>query len=115
VLLLPAPVVRLAGSFSPNGVIVSRLTVQAPQGTTVIVRCRGRGCPRTKTTRRGAGLERFKSFERSLRPGAVLEIWVVDRRKIGKYTRFVIRKGKAPARTDRCLNPRSTTPVACPR
>jgi hypothetical protein len=107
--------VRLAGSYSPAGVTITRFTVTAPRGTTVIIRCRGTGCPQPRTKRSGAGLSRFKAFEHELQAGAVLEIWVIDRKKIGKYTRFLIRKGKAPARIDRCLNPHSTKPVACPR
>ena len=33
---------------------------------------------------------------------------------IGKYTRFVIRRGKAPQRLDRCLMPGATRGVKCP-
>jgi len=33
---------------------------------------------------------------------------------VGKFTRFRIRRGKAPLRADRCLVPGSSRPVACP-
>jgi hypothetical protein len=33
--------------------------------------------------------------------------------KIGKYTRFLIRAGKPPARIDRCLIPGRRRPVRC--
>jgi hypothetical protein len=114
--ILPVPVVRLVGSFGPVGVNITRLTVRAPRGTSVIVRCRGRGCPRPgKSQRAGRGTLRFATFERGLRPGAVLEVWVLDRARIGKYTRFRINGGTPPTRIDRCLRPRSTRPVGCPR
>jgi hypothetical protein len=57
---------------------------------------------------------RFAAFERRLRPGVRLEIFARKSGKIGKYTRFTIRRGAAPARRDRCLIPGSSLPVRCP-
>jgi hypothetical protein len=34
--------------------------------------------------------------------------------EIGKYTRFLIRRGKPPRRTDLCLVSGSTEPTECP-
>ena len=42
-----------------------------------------------------------------------LEVFVTKPGMIGKYTRFKIRKAKAPTRTDRCLMPGSNKPVRC--
>ena len=64
---------------------------------------------RTSATR----LVRFRRFERRLPAGVTLEIFVRQAGKIGKYTRFLIRAGKPPARIDRCLVPGRTRPVRC--
>ena len=110
----PFPVVRIAGVVLPRGADVSVLSVRAPRGASIRVRCRGRGCPvsslaRTTATR----LVRFRSFERRLRAGISIEIFVRKAGTIGKYTRFLIRAGKAPARVDRCLIPGRERPVVC--
>ena len=34
--------------------------------------------------------------------------------QIGSFTRFRIRSGRLPSRTDMCLNPAGTTPIVCP-
>src|SRR5207245_7669672 len=44
-LMTPFPVVRITGKIGRRGARIKRLTVNAPYGATVTVRCRGRGCP----------------------------------------------------------------------
>jgi hypothetical protein len=110
--LNPFPVVRLVGRATRTGARIRRLTVQTPAGARVQVRCRGRGCP-PRAQAKVAGLLRFKSFERRLRARAVLEIRVTKPEMIGKYTRFRIRKGRQPRRSDRCLVPGTTRPTPC--
>ncbi len=122
-LMQPFPIVRIVGSDSSSGATVSLLTVLAPVGATVRVTCRGGGCA-TKSqhlvvasgakSKADTALITFHRFERSLRAGAVLEVWVSIHTQIGKFTRFVIRRDKLPSRTDLCLNPAGTTPIACP-
>jgi hypothetical protein len=123
-LMQPFPVVRIAGSENASGVKVGLLTVQAPVGATVSVSCRGRGCParsqnvvatsgRSKSTK-GMVLIALRRFERTLRAGTVLEIRVSKSGKIGKYTRFAVRRGKLPARVDTCLSPAGVKPIVCP-
>jgi hypothetical protein len=118
--MLPFPVVRIAGSENALGVKISLLTVQAPGGAEIAIRCRGRGCPNTGSrvvaSRSAAGttLVEFRRFERSLRAGAVLEIRISKGGEIGKYTRFTIRRGKPPARVDTCLSPTGIVPMVCP-
>ena len=46
---------------------------------------------------------RFKTYHRYLRAGIKLEIFVRKANTIGDYTRYKIRAGKFPVRTDRCL------------
>jgi len=110
----PFPVVRIAGVILPRGARVQILSVRGPRWMQVRVRCRGRGCPvgsmrLTSATR----LARLHRFERRLAVGTMLELFVRKPGKVGKYTRFVIRAGEAPARVDRCLVPGRTRPVRC--
>ena len=113
--ITPFPIVRLAGKVLSRGALVSILAVRAPRGSAVRVDCAGRGCPAdaVRRTSRGRTL-RFAAFERRLRAGLRLEIFVRRPALIGKYTRFLVRAGKAPLRTDRCLFPGVPRPRACP-
>jgi len=122
-LMQPFPVVHVAGSFSSSGAKIGVLTVLAPVGATVRVTCKGGGCPpKGQRVRAVAGarskassvLITFHRFERALRTGAVLDVWISDAGEIGKFTRLVIRRDKPPNRTDLCLNPAGTAPLTCP-
>jgi hypothetical protein len=122
-LLGPFPVVRLTGSGTATGARIRRLVVQAPPGSRVQVRCRGGGCKRHRQTRtapagphaqQNGTLLRFRRFERRLLAGAVLEIFVTKPRTIGKYTRYVIRRGVPPSRRDLCIPPGAKRPSRCP-
>ena len=111
----PFPVVRIAGVVLPDGARVSILSVRAPRGSSVLARCRGRGCPARAVARSSvASLVRIHRFERRLRAGVTLELFVRKGARIGKYTRFRIRAGRPPARVDRCLMPGRARPVRCP-
>ena len=126
-LLSPFPVVRIAGRVSRRGARIRRLTIDAPPGTGVKVRCGGRGCPfkrvlQTVSSRVVAGrglppsrMLRIRRLEgRLLRPGATLRLFVTRLDAVGKFTRFRIRRNKPPTRSDMCLVPGSSTPLACP-
>jgi hypothetical protein len=123
-LLSPYPVVRITGRVTPSGARIRRLTVLAPVGARITVRCRGRGCPFKQSvrvarrTRPGAGastLVRFRKMERRLlRGGATIRVYVNRDGWVGKYTRWTIRRSKPPLRRDLCLAPGATTPSACP-
>jgi large repetitive protein len=122
-LIQPFPVVRIAGSENARGVRIKLFSVQTPTGSRVSVRCRGRGCPAhaqsfvasaTGPHRAGIVTVVLKRFERSLRPGAVLEVKVSRSGLIGKYTRFAVRRGKLPLRLDKCLTPTGEKPMECP-
>ncbi len=122
-LMQPFPVVRIVGSDNSDGAKLSLLTVLAPVGATVRVTCHGGGCPiasqrlvaaaRAKS-RAGTILITFHRFERTLRAGTVLEVWVSNHTQIGKFTRLRIRRDQLPSRTDECLNPAGTRPIVCP-
>jgi PKD repeat protein len=118
-LLSPFPVVRIRGLIYRDSVRLSLLKVQAPSGATIHVRCRGHGCAakkqpdvHVKVARKPV---RMRSFEgRSLRAGTTVEVFVTAPHRIGKYVKFEVRRGAAPARSDLCLNPGRTKPTACP-
>jgi hypothetical protein len=115
----PFPTVRIRGRTTKDGVKLSLFTVRAPTGSTVKIRCSGRSCAKKTMSARvkskkATGSVRFRRLERSLRAGTVVRVYVAQRGLVGKYTRFKFRKLALPARTDRCLMPGSTRPVACP-
>jgi hypothetical protein len=115
-LLSPFPVVRLVGRILRSGVHVTLLGVQAPAGSQVKVTCRGRGhsCPAAAPARTSTGARlRFRAFQRDIRAGTILRIFVTKQGFVGKYTRFTIRRGAAPSRVDGCAGT-GTRVVDCP-
>jgi PKD domain len=114
-LLSPFPIVRLTGSVTQLGTRVHLLTVRAPRGTRVLVRCRGRGCPirRARRVVRRAP-QRIKAAERRMPAGAVLEVLVSGGDRIGKFTRFKFRQNRLPTRADGCLWPSTAQMAPCP-
>lgn len=121
-LMQPFPVVRIAGTRSGGLVRLHVLTVRAPRGATVSVACSGGGCPtrsqtlvvpRAKSTAVLAPVLAFPRFERALPAGVALTIRISHPGQIGKYTRFAVRKGKLPVRTDACLSSTEVKPVPC--
>lgn len=119
-LMLPFPIVRIAGTNTNAGARLKLITVQVPAGAHITVACKGRGCPRKPESRvvssrkRGVVLVEFRRFERLVGAGSVLEIRIWKPGEIGKYTRFQIRKSGLPQRSDSCLNPSNTKPMVCP-
>jgi hypothetical protein len=93
--------------------MISALTVRAPRGARISVRCFGAGCPR-ESLARATKVTRLKAFEGRLRAGTRLVIRVTRAGFVGKHTTIRIRRGKAPARRDCCLYPGSGKPAACP-
>jgi hypothetical protein len=112
-LMNPFPIVRIRGRLTADGARVTLLTVRAPRGARIAVKCAGDHCPRRRVAV-VAVVVHLRPYERVLRAGTRLEIRVTRRSSIGKYTRLVIREGQAPLRRDRCLMPGSSRPVACP-
>jgi PKD domain len=123
-LISPFPVVRITGKVMRNGAQIKSLTIRAPYGATVKVRCSGRGCPFRRTTRTLALAGKSKTHSKTvrikklehhlLRRGASIKVFVSRRGEYGKYTRFLIRRGKPPRRTDLCLAPGTSQPTECP-
>lgn len=112
-ILRPFPVVRVGGRFTANGAVVTLLTVRAPSRVRITVRCLGRRCP-VRRWARTAVLKRARKFERRLPAGVRLIVTVTRPGWIGKRTSILIRRGRVPARVDRCLYPGSARPRRCP-
>jgi hypothetical protein len=108
----PAPVVRIRGRLTRSGARITLLTVRAPRGARIAVRCFGRRCPVRRWARTSA-LTRVRRFQAAFPAGTRLVISVTKPRRIGKHTLIVIRRGKPPTRLDRCLMPDTRKPVAC--
>jgi hypothetical protein len=115
-MISPFPVVRIRGHASGSGVVIDLLSVRGPRGATVLARCTTPGCPRGLKARAVSAVRpvRLRVLERQYRPGAVLEVYVRLPGRIGKYVRFTIRRGRAPARSDQCLAADGTQPIRCP-
>ena len=120
-LMSPFPLVRLSGQLTTTGAKVKTLSVRAPAGAMIRVRvtprcAKGARCPVKSSASKVSqtGLARFKRLELGYRAGTTIEIRVSQTGRIGKYTRFTIRRGKGPQRLDRCLMPGTTRASTCP-
>jgi len=114
-LLTPFPIVRLRGSVEGRLIRVSLLSVRAPVGAKVSVYCAGKGCPARRVgINAGKKLVRIRTFERRLRGGTILKIYVTKLGLLGKYTRFRFVSNRAPVRVDRCASTPGTKPKLCP-
>jgi hypothetical protein len=117
-LLASFTVVRLAGKVTRRGTRIRELSVNAPGGSRIEVRCRGRGCPFRRIAKTTARMSRLVSVRRLrgrlLRPRAVVQVWVTKPEALGKYTRFRIRRGRPPSRADRCALTGLRRPLRCP-
>jgi PKD repeat protein len=118
--ITPFPVVSMLAAVGDRGTRIRELVVHAPAGARIRVRCRGRGCPFRSFARKAdvhvyaARIVRIHRLRKHLlRPGTLIEIRVTKRGEVGKFTRFRIRKGKPPKRTDRCLEPGVKRPARC--
>jgi PKD repeat protein len=116
-LMRPFPLVRVAGSLTRRGAHLRLVSVSARRGTRIAVRCAGRSCERKRLVTRATGVrrpKRLRAFQRTYRAGTRLVIRVTSTRRIGKYTRITIRRGKKPARVDMCVRPGRSAPQRCP-
>jgi hypothetical protein len=104
--LTPAPLVRFVGRPTQKGAHLDLLTVTAPEGARVGVRCKGRNCPYKRKRFTSPGKRHtLRALGRTFAAGTVIEIRVTKPETIGKFTRLRFRAGDRPARLDRCLNP----------
>jgi hypothetical protein len=114
-LLSPFPVVTLGGRLTKKGIRVKLFTIRAPVCSTVVVRCKGRGCPARRTTATvGHRALRLRSLERRYRARTRITVAILKGSRIGKLTTFRVRRDKAPRRSDTCLRPGASTGSRCP-
>jgi hypothetical protein len=109
------PIVRVVAIPTQGGARLDLLTVTAPEGAHVGIRCRGAGCPykRKRTVSKGRRIV-LRAMKRSFDAGTVIEVRITKPETIGRYTRIKIRDGRRPGRVDRCLNPGvPNQPIAC--
>ena len=112
--LRPDPDIRFLGQILSTGTRVQVLEVSAPKRALVTVRCKGKSCGvKQRRKRIKKGPVRFKTYQRFLRAGVRLEIFVAKPGKIGEYRRYTIRRNKLPKRVTRCLNGMKPRPVKC--
>src|SRR5262249_38219004 len=112
-LMRPFPAVRIVTTRTHGRLRLKTLTVEAPVGAPVTVSCTGKGCPvrslarvvaKSKGKASGLPALTFPRLQRALPAGVTLEVRVTQSGRIGKFTRFAIRKGKLPLRADACVN-----------
>ena len=117
-LLNPWPTIRIAGKLTKRGARIRVLSIRTPKGVVVRARCKGSSCPEKKVrrqrVRRRARTVRFRQLEKSFRSGTMIDIRVFAPDRIGKFTRFRIRKGQSPLRYDTCVQPGGKRIMQCP-
>jgi hypothetical protein len=123
-LLTPFPVVRIVGAAEADGTDVRLITITGPPGARVVLRCRRRSCPFGRRVQpllgargavRGTATLRVVTFAGGpLTPGTWIQVFVIDPLRTGKYTRFIMRPRRPPARIDRCTAPGREIVVSCP-
>jgi hypothetical protein len=114
-LLTPVPIVRLRGRNEGDGVRITLLTVRAPRASDVTITCAGRRCPmRRWAVRLRSAVTHVRPFERALRGGTVLKIYVTKPGYVGKFTRFRFLRNRAPLRVDSCATTPGSGPYRCP-
>lgn len=112
-----APRIRYVGVPTATGARLELLTVTAPKGAHVGIRCKGRACPykHKRFTSKGNRVN-LRKLGRSFPAGTVIEVRVTKQETIGTFTRIRIRAGQRPARLDRCLDPgKPNKLVSCDR
>src|SRR5215218_6587040 len=105
-MIKPFPLVRISGVLTARGATITLLTVAAPKGARIAIRCSGAGCP-VKHVAQATAIVHIKQFERELRAGVKLTV------RISKPG--YIRKGKSPLRSDLCQRPGAKKVSRCPK
>jgi hypothetical protein len=101
--------VSLRTTAGKPGRVVRRLAVTGVRyASRIEVRCRGLGCPyKSRTYRVRDGRSRISQHWRgvTLKPGAVVEVFVRSDIALGRYVRYAVPKaGQSVKRTARCLS-----------
>jgi PKD repeat protein len=114
----PSPRIRLGYAVIGRVTRIMSLTIRGPKDAVVRVRCRGKGCPtkkvlRAKISKSGTAV-RFKRFERRLRAGTILQIYITKQGRWGEYRKIRFRANKRAVWTDRCIKDFGAKVQRCP-
>src|SRR3954452_18830511 len=103
-----------SNSTSKSTKFTSLRVTDAPAGASVLVACRGRGCPksRTFTTSAKGSVSLTRAFRKRLRVGAVVSIAVTTPNAVGKVRVLTVKRKRVVGRT-LCLPPGAVTPTRC--
>ena len=108
-----------------NSTQVTKLRVtKAKKAVKVRLRCtpsKGKGCPKklrgnggSFTLEKAGAKDLTEHIKKArLKPGAVLEVRILEAGAIGRLDRFTMRKGKLPKRTQRCIPFGTKSPAKC--
>lgn len=107
-------VVRIRGTATATGARIELLSVRAPRGARIVLRCSGAGCPAAEQRTRSPGTTSFRRFQRELPAGVVIELAITSPGEVGKYTRLEVRRGRPPTRDDLCVASQAASPEPCP-
>jgi PKD repeat protein len=109
--------IRFLAAPTTTGAHLTQVSVTAPKGANVGIRCKGGNCPYKRKRFTSKGKRVFlRKLGRIYAAGTVIELRVTRSETIGKFTRVRIRAGREPARLDRCLRPgRPEKPIKCDR
>jgi len=116
---VPRRAVRREGHQDGRG--GHQTVVKGPAASSIVTRCRPAGtCPYKQRVRLIPGPQgatrtvRIKRLERRYRANTTVRVYIVKFGFIGKYTSFIVRRGKQPRRYDRCLRGRELKQIRCP-
>jgi hypothetical protein len=117
-------VITLSFSFSARGNNTTLTALQArnvPAGATVIAKCKGKSCPKSK--KKVVSFTKRNAFDRvtlkpwvkkRLRTGTTLTVTVTKPGMNGQVKKLVIQKGKAPRVTTSCIADKTNKAIPCP-
>jgi hypothetical protein len=105
----PALVLAFDFTFTPKGAVTT-MTAQVRKGSTVVVSCRGHGCPGKKTYHsNGKTLEFKKQFRGKTIGEATIEIRTTLKGFVGKVAQIFHHTNKPPTKRVRCTLPGKRT------
>jgi hypothetical protein len=123
---LAEPFAQLGAVLSNQWVVTSRfarltqlVVHNAPKGARIVLRCKGRGCPTRKATRRTVSreLQRItlhRAFRRArLQFGTKLTLSITAAQTIGRTYTYVVKRGEIPTRTTVCRAPGQSRGRSC--
>ena len=110
-----AVVAFAARTFSRSARFTSLRVTEAPAAASVLVTCKGKGCPKSRTftvSQRGSVSLTRMFRKRRLRVGAVVTVAITTPNAIGKVRRLTVGRGRVRGKT-LCLSPGAVSPTKC--